>query len=111
MSSAICFNLEQSKILSSGNELNLYNTILTFNDSWKLAFENIVGKEKKNAGKQHFLHFPALQVFRKHCAISPFPKVFFTLLENFLLFSSNSKLLSAKSFSLEESNICHLGKG
>ena len=41
----------------------------------------------------------------------PFPTVFSTLLENFLLFSSNSKLSSAKSFSLEESNICRLGKG
>ena len=40
-----------------------------------------------------------------------FSKSFSTLLENFLLFSSNMKLSSAKSFTLEESKICHLGKG
>ena len=43
-------------------------------------------------------------------AISPFPTVFSTHLENFLPFSSNLKLLSANSFSLEEFKICHLGK-
>ena len=61
----------------------------------------------------------ALQVFQKHCgkrrncllqAISPFPTLFSTLLENFLPYSSNLKS-SAKSFCLEESKICHLGKG
>ena len=36
-------------------------------------------------------------------AISPFPKVFSTYLENILPFSPNLKLLSANSFSLEES--------
>ena len=54
----------------------------------------------------------SLQVFRKHCgkrrncslrAISPFPTVFSTCLKNFLAFSSNLKLSSANSFSLEES--------
>ena len=35
----------------------------------------------------------------------------FTLLENFLPFLSNLKLLSANSFILEESKICRLGKG
>ena len=44
-------------------------------------------------------------------AISPFPKVFSICLENFLPFSSNFKLPSANSFSLEESKICFLGKG
>ena len=42
---------------------------------------------------------------------SPFPTVFFTRLESFLPFSSNLKLLSATSFSLEGSKICCLGKG
>ena len=37
--------------------------------------------------------------------------MFSTLLENFLPFSSNLKLLSANSFSVEESRICRLGKG
>ena len=42
---------------------------------------------------------------------SPFPTLFSTRLKNFPPFSSNLKLLSAKSFSLEESKICCLGKG
>ena len=50
------------------------------------------------------------EIARKQ-AISPFPTVFSTLLDNFLPFSSNLKLSSANSFSLEESKICHLGKG
>ena len=37
MSPANCFNLEQSKILSSGNELALYH-VPTFNDLEKEAF-------------------------------------------------------------------------
>ena len=41
--------------------------------------------------------------------IPHFP-VFSTLFENFQQFSSNLKLLSANSFSLEESKICHLGE-
>ena len=44
-------------------------------------------------------------------AIFPFPTVFSTLLENSLPFSSNLKLSSANSFSLEESKICRLEKG
>ena len=59
---------------------------------------------------------PGKLVFRKHCgkrrneqrAISPFPTVFSTPLDNFLPFSSNLKLLSANSFSLEVSKICRL---
>ena len=39
-----------------------------------------------------------------------FPTVFSTLLENFQPFSSNSKLLSANSFSLEEPKTCCLVK-
>ena len=62
----------------------------------------------------------AVQVFLKHCgkrrncslrAISPFPTVFSILSENFLSISSNSKLSSANSLSLEESKSCQLGKG
>ena len=49
--SAICFDLDQSRILSSGNSLTLYPTILTFNNLEKInkPFENIVGKGE-NAG-------------------------------------------------------------
>ena len=39
-----------------------------------------------------------------------FPTVFSTRSKTFLLFSSNLKLLSANSFSLEVSKIRHLGK-
>ena len=39
-----------------------------------------------------------------------FPNVFSILLENFLPFSSTLELLSANSFSFEESKICRLGK-
>ena len=44
-------------------------------------------------------------------AISPFPTVFSTHSDNFLPFSSNLKLSSANSFSLEESKICRLVMG
>ena len=44
-------------------------------------------------------------------AISPFPAVFSTLMENFLLSPPNLKLSSANSFSLRESKICCSGKG
>ena len=47
MSSAICFNLDQSKILSSGNMLTLYPIIQTFNDSEKEAFRKHCGKRRK----------------------------------------------------------------
>ena len=40
-----------------------------------------------------------------------FPTVFSTHIENFLSFSSNLKLSSENSFSLEESKTCRLGKG
>ena len=40
----------------------------------------------------------------------PFPQ-FSTILGNFAPFLSNLKLLCANFFSLEESKICHLGKG
>ena len=59
------------------------------------SFENTVGKA---------------EIARKP-AISPFPTVFSTLLENLLPSSSKLRLLSANSFSLEKSKICCLGKG
>ena len=65
MSSAICFNLDQSKISSSGNGFALYHIIPNFNDlEKKNTSENIVGKGE-NAGHQHFLLF-------QQCFI-PFP--------------------------------------
>ena len=44
-------------------------------------------------------------------AISPFPTLFSNLLETFQPCLSNFKLSSGKSFNLEESKICRLGKG
>ena len=49
MSSAILFNLDQCKILSSSNELALCLTILSFNNLKEKFFENIMGKGE-NAG-------------------------------------------------------------
>ena len=48
---------------------------------------------------------------RSNCSeqvISPFPEVFSTPFEEFLPFSSNIKLSSANSYSLEETKICCL---
>ena len=45
-----------------------------------------------------------------HCPLVPFPTVFCALSEDFLSFSLNSKLSSLNSFSLEESEMWHLGK-
>ena len=57
MLSAICFNLDQSKILLSGNGLNLYPTIP--------SFHNLKGKEllETVGGKGAFSH-TTLHVFR-----------------------------------------------
>ena len=57
-------------------------------------FENTVGKGEI-ARNEQFLLFP----------------VFSTGLNTFLPFSSNFKLLSAKSFNLEESKICRVVMG
>ena len=58
-----------------------------------MSFENTVGKGEI-ARNQQFLLFP----------------VFSTRLQDFLPISSNLKILSANSFSLEESKICRLVK-
>ena len=50
-------NLNKTKILSSGKELNLYHTIPTLNNTLrKKALENTAGKGE-NAGNQYFLIF------------------------------------------------------
>ena len=58
------------------------------------SFENNVGK-RETARNEHFVLYP---------------RVFFTLLEIFQPFSSNSKLSSATSFSLEDSLNLFFGK-
>ena len=112
-SSAICFNLDQSKILLSDNGI-MNNALakrgLTLIDFYCLAlsqqalifmclqdrsYENSVGKGEIACKKQFLL----------------FSTVVSTLLKSFLQLSSNLKLSSANSFSLEESKICHLGIG
>ena len=60
--SANCFNLDQSKILSSGNGLTVFRTISTLTTLTKKAFENIEGKGG-NAGYHLFLLFS--QCFQK----------------------------------------------
>ena len=67
---------------------------LVFRNLQYKHFENTVGKGEI-ARYEQFPLFP----------------VFSTLLEKFLPFSSNLKLSSANTFSLERSKICCLGKG
>ena len=57
MSSAICFNLDQSKILWFGNGLTLYQTSLDFMYMQFKSFENTVGKGEI-ARNEQFLLFP-----------------------------------------------------
>ena len=59
------------------------------------SFENTMGKGEIALNEQILL----------------FPQCFLTVLKNFMPFSSNLKLSSATSFSLEQSKIYHLGKG
>ena len=75
-------------------KLTLSQTSPIFYVSAVQVFENTVGKGEIALNEQYLL-FP----------------VFSTRFENFLSFSSSLKLSSANSFSLEESKICHLGKG
>ena len=107
--SAICFNLDQSKILSSGNELSsifsiTYHVIL----STKMKFHLI-----------HFHtipHFDALKIYScgKHCekrrncleqAISPFLTMFSTLYGTYFPFYMHFKISSAICFNLDQSKI------
>ena len=77
------------------NVLLTFNPFLVFTYRQYKSFENTVGKGEIARDEQFLL----------------FPTVFSTLLENFLPFSSNSKLSSANSFNLKESKICRLGMG
>ena len=72
--------------------LTLSHTMAPFDAPGKQAF---VGKGEIGRNEQILL----------------FARFFFFLLKNFQPFSSNLKLSSANSFSLEESKICRLGKG
>ena len=66
------------------------------------------GKELTLSQTSPGVYMSAVQVFWKHCGKK---RNCSTRLENSLPFSSNLKLSSATSFSLEESKICCMGKG
>ena len=70
------------------------SNVVVFTCLQKNSFKNTVGKGEIAHNEQFLL----------------FPTVFSTVMENSLPFSSNLKFSSANSFSLDESNICHLGK-
>ena len=85
----------------------------------KIHARAIVSADKKL--QNDFNPFPNKPWFLRVCrinllktcgkrAISPFPSVFSTHMDNFLPFSSKLKLSSANSFSLEKSKICCMGE-
>ena len=55
MLSAICFNLDQSKILSSGNGLTNSHTMTPFAPLGNKPFENTVGKGEIACNEQFLL--------------------------------------------------------
>ena len=87
--SAICFSLDQSKILTSGNGLSLYLTILTFNDQKEEGFG-------KHCGNQHFLLLPTL---------------FSALSRREVIILAMFNLSSANAFNLVISKVLLFGKG
>ena len=70
------------------------------NNPWFLCVCN-TSVLKKTAGKGEIAQYEQFLLFSQ----------FSTLLESFLSFSSNVKLISTKSSSFEESKICRLGNG
>ena len=56
MSSAICFNLDQSEILSSGNGLNLYQTIPDLNSPERAVFFKLLLKKIEIQTFKHYLN-------------------------------------------------------
>ena len=77
--------------------------------------QNVASSELSKPFPKQALDFTCLQYksFKNTVGkgeIAPFPTVFSTRMENFLPFSSSSKLSAAKSFSLEVSKICRLEK-
>ena len=129
-SSAIFFNLDQSKILLSGIALNTKTVSLCtalYHTNCNLPMEE-VSRTSIFSFSNSLTLFPNKPCFLSVCSTGPlktlwekdkslimsnfsFSHSVFYRLENFLSFSSSLKLLSANSFSLEESKICCLGKG
>ena len=74
MSSAICFNLDQSEILSSGNGLNIIEQCWLLTTLQKIPFKNTVGKGE-DAGNQYFLLFQHCFPESKNDTISAFVEI------------------------------------
>ena len=83
------------KVALNPNTTNFPKQALVYTCLQDNSFENTEGKGEIARNEQFLL----------------FPSVFSTYLESFLPFSTNLKLSSAKSFSLDEPKICRLGKG
>ena len=94
MSSAICFDTELSKNLSSGKGLNLNRTIPNFNNSWEGGFWKHFGKRRK-------CWLPAF---------SPFPKMISILSETNFILTSHIFFSCAKALNLDQSKILSFGK-
>ena len=95
MLSAICFDLDQSKILLSGNSLTLYHTRPTFNTLAKEGFGKHCGKKRK-------------------CwepAFSSFPAMFSILSQREIVTLTTFNLSSANAFTLVMSKNLSFGKG
>ena len=111
-----------SRIVFSQSEVLLLFNASNYRKLWRTRLINVqilrivlaIRTEEVNL-------FPTKPWFLRVCTTSllktlvtsnfSFSHSFSTHLENFLPFSSNLKLSSANSFSLEESKICRLGKG
>ena len=116
-------SVQMNSVISTWKNENILthsHTMTPFDALGKQAFWKHCGKRRNILTHSHTMtpfHAPGKQAFWKHCgkrrncserAISPFPTVFSTRVDNFLPFTSNMKLSSANSFSLEESKICRL---
>ena len=134
--SANGFNLDWSIILSFNKGLNLWRVDqnepvmesevinLALTDLKVPIVPNYKGVCLQNTSKPHSYHliFMCLQFksfentegkgeIARNEQFLLFPTLFYSILENFLPFPSRLKLLSANSFSLEESKVCLLEKG
>ena len=87
--------------------LTLYQTANFWTSSYWKQFQMTLNRWLHPFPHNDTFWYPCKQAVWKR-AISPFPTVFSTGLNNFLTFSWNFTLPSAKSFNLEESKICRL---
>ena len=125
MSSAICFNLDWSEILSSGNGLMklVYHSMSTLLLCLTSLFICIIPVKKHSTVMTHYHtmpHFDAPKIYScgKHCkkrrnrllqAISLYLTMFSTLYGNYFSFKMHFKMLSAICFSLDQPRILSSG--